>query len=194
MNKKQFLSRLKKGLRHLPRSERRKYLDLYSESIADRIEEGATEEEAVASFGTPTEEAEKICAEAGFTPPSVNEKRKLKAWEIVLLAVGSPIWLSLGIAVFAVVLAFFIVFWALDIVLWALELCFPACGLAGLVGGAALICNGHFPQGLFLIGCGLICVGLGVFWFFLCHIATKGVAKLTSETALFISKIITGRK
>lgn len=191
MNKKKFLSGLKKGLRNLPGAERKKYIDLYSESIADRIEEGATEEEAVASFGTPTEEAKKICGEVGLP---LSEKRELKAWKIVLLAVGSPVWLSLGIAVFAVVLAFFIVLWALDVVLWAVELCFPACGLAGLVGGALLIINGHFPQGLFLIGCGLICVGLGVFWFFLCHIATRGVARLTAETALLIRGIFTGRK
>ncbi len=66
--------------------------------IEDRIEEGFTEEEAVSEIGTVNEVVSQIVSE---TPLSklVKErsrpKRTLRVWEIILLLLGSPIWISL---------------------------------------------------------------------------------------------------
>ena len=59
MNKKQFLKKLAWNLRGLKRSERKKYLSDYEEMIADMIENGMTEQQAIAKLG----DIETICME-----------------------------------------------------------------------------------------------------------------------------------
>ncbi len=117
MKKQEFLRALKKRLSPLSAGEAQEHVGFYSEMIDDRIEEGLTEESAVAAVGGIEEIAEQIISEAsaGKDSDKENGKRKLKVWEIVLLIVGSPIWLSVLVAVFAV-------FWSLIIALWAVEL------------------------------------------------------------------------
>ena len=48
MNKTDFLEKLKKGLAPISGNERQSVLDYYDEMISDRIENGKTEEDAVA--------------------------------------------------------------------------------------------------------------------------------------------------
>ena len=55
-----------------------------------------------------------------------------RRWLIVLLALGSPIWLSLLIAAAAVVLSLYIVLWSLILSLWAVELSLAVAALAGV--------------------------------------------------------------
>ncbi|MBR4012700.1 MAG: DUF1700 domain-containing protein, partial [Clostridia bacterium] len=111
MNKKEFLERLREALRGLPQSDVDERVSFYSEMIDDRIEEGFTEEEAVSGIGDVNDISAQIISE---TPLGkiVKEKarsgRSLRAWEIVLLVLGSPIWLSLLIAAAAVVLSAYI--------------------------------------------------------------------------------------
>ena len=63
MNKQEFLTRLRKGLSGLPQEDIEERLTFYSEMIDDRIEEGLSEEEAVAAIGSPDEIAEQIIGE-----------------------------------------------------------------------------------------------------------------------------------
>lgn len=51
MTKSEFLHRLREGLSGLPQSDVDERLMFYSEMIEDRIEEGMSEEEAVAGIG-----------------------------------------------------------------------------------------------------------------------------------------------
>ena len=50
MNKTEFLNELKDGLSGLPREDVEERLSFYGEMIDDRVEEGMTEEEAVAGI------------------------------------------------------------------------------------------------------------------------------------------------
>ena len=52
MNKTQFLEELSRRLEGLSDAERRIALDFYAELISDRMEDGMTEEEAVAALGS----------------------------------------------------------------------------------------------------------------------------------------------
>lgn len=131
MNKQRFLKSLRARLSHLPRREADERLTFYSEMIDDRIEEGLSEEEAVLAVGSideivsqSTEEQSASEARGKGTPP-----KKLRAFDIVLLVLGSPIWLSLLISVFAIALSLYAVLWALTASLWALELPFLICVL-----------------------------------------------------------------
>ena len=60
MNKQEFLTELKKALSPLSKADLEERLSFYSEMIDDRMEEGLSEEEAVAAIGSPDEIAAQI--------------------------------------------------------------------------------------------------------------------------------------
>ena len=66
MYKQQFLSELEKKLGGLPQEDIHERLNFYDESISDRMEEGLTEEEAVAAIGNADAIAAQIIAETPF--------------------------------------------------------------------------------------------------------------------------------
>ena len=120
---------------------------------------------------------EPAAPEAAAAPPA--PLRTLKPWVIVLLAVGSPLWVALLIAAAAVILAVYLSLWAIDIALWAVFGSLAGCALGGLVAGAAMLCTGVPADGLALIGAGSVCAGLAIFLFFGCKAAGKGLVALT---------------
>ncbi len=195
MNKREFLARLRRGLSGIPRDDIEERLIFYSEMIDDRMEEGLSETEAVASIGTVDEVVSQILADTPLTRP-VNEKtrpgRHMRAWEIVLLVLGFPVWLPLLIAAFAVILAVFIVIWSAVISLWAVE----ASLCAGALGGAisALTAQGNGNRGIVMLSVGLCCAGLTIFLFFGCKAVTKGSFKLTKGAALRFKSLFVGRE
>ena len=125
MNREQFMAALREKLAGLPEEDIVSSLEYYGEMIDDRIEDGVPEETAVAAVGSVDEIAEQILMDTPLTKlvqARVKSKRSLKAWEIVLLVLGSPIWLSLLIAAAAVVLSVYITLWAIIISLFAVVL------------------------------------------------------------------------
>lgn len=60
MNKAIFLKSLRKQLKRLKASELEKHLSYYDEIIADMMENGLSEEEAVAKIGSPKQIAKEI--------------------------------------------------------------------------------------------------------------------------------------
>lgn len=191
MTKIQFLMSLHDKLSGLPRDEVEERLAFYSEMIEDRMEEGLAEEEAVAAVGSVEEIAGQIAAEipmSKIAKDKIKPKRKLKAWEIVLLAVGSPLWLSLLIAVFAVAISGYAVIWSLVASLWAVFAALSACGLYGIIAGITIAITGEVLIGISLFAACLVCFGLAIFLFFGCKAATEGTAKLTKLVAIKIKK------
>ena len=148
MTKMNFLLLLHDKLSALPPDEAEERLTFYSEMIEDRMEEGLSEEEAVAAVGTVDEIAAQILADLPPSATSSGEphkpKRRPKGWEIVLLALGSPIWLSLLIAAFAVALSLYASLWAVIVSLWAVFVSVAVTALSSVAVGvlAALVDNG----------------------------------------------------
>ena len=129
MNKSDFLSELRRGLGCLPEEDIEKSVDFYAEMIDDKMEEGLTEEEAVAEAGCVDEISAQIIAEIPLTrlvKARVKPKRALKAWEIVLIAAGSPVWLSLLVAAAVTVVSVYASLWAVIVSLYAVVLSFGA--------------------------------------------------------------------
>ena len=189
MNKQEFLAELRKGLSGLPKDEVEERLTFYSEIIDDRMEDGIPEETAVCEIGTIDEIVSQIIADIPLTKlvkEKITPKNKLKAWEIVLIILGSPIWLSLLIAVFAVIFSLYVVLWSVIIALWAAFASFVACGLAGIAAGVYFAAGGNGLTGIVMIGAGIVCAGLSVFMFFVCKAATKGISNLTKKLAIWI--------
>ena len=103
MSKQEFLVQLRKGLSGFPQEDIEERLTFYSEMIDDQMEEGIMEEDAVSRIGSVDTIISQIKADiplAKLVREKITPKKHLKAWEIVLLVLGSPIWLSLLIAAF----------------------------------------------------------------------------------------------
>lgn len=173
MTKLQFLFALRDRLSDLPQNDLEERLHFYSEMIEDRMEEGLSEEEAVAAVGSADEIAGQIASEIP-SPKKSPAKRRLKTWEIILLALGSPIWLSLLITVFAVVLSLYIS-------LWAIFISFAACTFSGVVVGAVFVFGSNRLAGLAMIGAGLVCAGISILLLLGCKGTTKGLLLLIKK-------------
>ena len=189
MTKINFILSLHDKLSGFPRKEVEERLNFYSEMIEDRIEEGLSEEEAVAAVGSIDEIAEQIAAELSALKAAKEKtkpKRKLRAWEIVLLVLGAPIWASLLIGAVSVIVSLYAVIWSAIASLWACFGALTACAPAGVAAGILFIIGGNIASGIAMIGAGIVCGGLAIFFFFGCLEATKGVVLLTKKVVIAI--------
>lgn len=192
MTKQEFLTRLEEELSGLPQEDIAERLAFYSEMIEDRKEEGASEEEAVAGIGPIDAVAKQIVDEipiGKLVRERVKPKRRMGAGEIILLILGSPIWLSLLIAAFAVILSVYIVIWAVIISFWAVFAAFAACVPAGAAVGMYLMIKGSTLQGIAMIGAAVTFAGLSVFLFFGCRTISKGAVFLTKKIFSWIKSL-----
>ena len=194
MKKIEFAQTLRSRLSGLPYAEAEDRISFYLEAIEDRMEEGLSEEAAVAAVGTVDEVAEEILREiplSKIVKEKFNKKVKVGAGEIALIALGSPIWLSLLIAAFAVVFSLYAALWSVVISLWAADFALAVGGAsAGLVIGAVYIAGGNFSAGFALIGFAFIAAGLAIAFFCLSRLATKGVIALTKKTVYAVKKCL----
>lgn len=191
MTKQEYLSALGRGLSGLPHEEVEERLNFYGEMIDDRMEEGLTEGEAVAQIGAVDAIVSQIIGEiplSKLVKEKVKPRRKLKAWEIVLIVLGAPLWLPLLIAAAAVVFSLYITVWALIVSLWAVFVSFAGGGVWAIVCGIAYLAAGNSPMGLAAISIGLVLLGLSVYLFFACKAATLVAARLTRRFVLWLKK------
>lgn len=195
MCKAEFIALLRERLRGLPERDLEERIGFYAEMIDDRMEEGLTEAAAVADMGDVEDVVSQILAEtplARLVKERIKPKRRLRAWEIVLLALGSPIWLALLISAFAVMLALYVSTWAVVVSLWACFASFAGSSFGGIVVGAARL-PFHGPVGLVLIAAGLALAGLAIFSFYGCKALTKGVCRLTPKMLLGVKRCFVGK-
>lgn len=192
MKRTEFLNRLEKGLSGLPERDVAERLAFYSEMIDDRIEEGTAEEDAVAELGELSDIIAGIIAEVPISrlvKEKVKQRSALSVLEIVLLILGSPIWLSLLIAAVAVFVSIYISVWSIIVSLWAVFVSLVACAFSGLLLGIYFVTAGNLSSGLFLISAALILAGLSIISFFGFKIVTKAFILLTKKFALYIKSL-----
>lgn len=195
MNKREFLARLRNGLSGMPQEDVEERLLFYSEMIDDRMEEGLSEAEAVAAIGTVNDVVSQILMDTPLTKlvkGKIKPERSMRSWEIVLLALGLPVWLPLLIAAFAVILAACIVVWAVVISLWAVEASLWAGTLGGVI--SAFTIRGNGTRGIVMFSASLCCAGLSIFLFFGCKAVTRGIFQLTKRAALWFKFLFVGRE
>lgn len=193
MDKQEFLAQLRNGLAGIPPRDIEERLSFYSEMIDDRIEEGLSEQEAVSAVGSVESIVSQTIGESPLTKlakEKVKPNRRLSGWEIILLILGCPIWLSLGIAAIAVVFSLYISAWSVIISLWAAYVSLVACSVGGLVAGIVVACTGKALPGIAVLAAGLICAGFSIFAFYGCKAVTRGLLLLTRKTAIWIKNCI----
>lgn len=189
MSKQEFLAELRKGLSGLPQDEIEQRLTFYSEALEDRMEEGLSEEEAVSAIGTIDEIVQQIIADiplSKIAKERIRPKRHLKVWETILLALGSPIWLSLCIAAAAIILVLYVSLWAVMVSLWAVFVSLSVCAVGSVPVGVVFITGSSGASGIAMLASGIVCAGLSVFMFFGCREATKSILILTKKIAIGI--------
>ncbi len=192
MNKQVFVALLRDRLSGLPQADIEDRVGFYSEMIDDRVEDGLSEEEAVGDIGSVDEVAEQIIADiplAKIAKEKIKQRRKLRAWEIVLLVLGFPIWGSLLISLFAVIISLYAVVWAVIGSVWSVFGALVGCAVGGLAYGVIAICVESLVLGLVVIGAAIACAGLSIFAFFGCLAATKGLVWLTGRIVLGIKNL-----
>lgn len=150
MDKNTFLLQLQNRLKGLPEEELQQTLEYYREMIEDRLEEGLSEEDAVAELGPVEEIAQPLL------PKPV---RKMKTWELVLLILGFPVWFPLLAAAAAVVISLIASIYAVDVSL-------AACFFGGLLSSLLYMFQCNWAGAAFLFGAALVCGGLAIlaFW------------------------------
>lgn len=183
MNREEFLAALEKEIGGLPQEDGQRSLEFYAEAIDDRMESGMTEEEAVASLG-PVEEIARQILEATPLPRLIRARvtpgRSLRVWEIILLVLGSPVWLSLLLAAAAVVLAVYVAIWSVVLSVYAVVLALAVSGVVAVIRGFGML----MPSGI-----GLVLLGLSILLFFGANQIARGILCLSKNFALYLKSL-----
>lgn len=199
MSRDAFIGELRHRMAGLPQETVERTVDYYGELIADSMEDGLTEEEAVSRLGSLDEIVASVVKDTPLTQivqtrVQEGKKKGISGWVILLLVLGAPVWLPVLIAVLAVLFALFIALWAVVIALWAVVAAVILTGLVALVAGVVELCRLHLPQGLVLLGGGLVCLGLCALLFLLMKLITVGTVKLCKWLWVGIKSLFVGKK
>ncbi len=117
----------------------------------------------------------------------VETQKKLNTWQIVLLVIGSPLWLSLLIVVISLFVVMYIVSWAIIISFWAVFISIVSVALSMLLVGIAFTFTNKDLTGFAMIGIGIFCTGLSILLFFVCKSITKAFILFTKESIKWIN-------
>ena len=197
MTKYAFLAKLGNALSGLPAADVEERLAFYGEMIDDRIEEGLSEETAVAAVGSIEEIVNETLADiplAKLVKERVKPKRALRGWEVALIVIGFPLWFPLVLSALIVLLSLYVVFWSLVIAFWAVDLSLAGCAIGGIGAAVMYAIQGFGFSAMGAIGIGLASAGLSVLFFFLCVAASKGAAIVGKKMWLGIKKLFVGKE
>ena len=184
MKKQEFLDKLRAGLWSMPEADKVRSLDYYGEMIDDRMEDGLSEEEAVAAIGNLDEIVKQILTESPRPPQVVQtaapKRNPIPVWLIILLVLGFPVWGAIAISIAAVVLSVWVSLWSAVICLYVTAFALGASALGCALGSFFMI--GGFAPVAVAWGTALACTGLAILFFLLSNLAAKGMVKLTKLT------------
>lgn len=195
MIKEEFINELRNKLVGLPKEELENRLNYYEEMIEDRMDEGKTEEEAVAEIGNVDDIAKQITDETPLitlVKEQTKPKRSLKVWEIVLLFLGFPLWFPLVLTGLILCFVAYLLIWVFVIVSYSIEFSFAVASIASLVGFLIYLGNGEVN--LIALGLTIMCLGVAILFVFVCIAITKMTIKLSKTVLLKIKSAIIGKE
>ena len=197
MNKEEFLNALRNKLVGLPEADVEDRISFYQEMIEDRIDEGKSEEEAINEIGSADDIVKEIAKDtplAKLVKEKVRPKRSLRAWEIVLIALGFPLWFPLVVTAFVLALVAYLLIWVWVLVVYTVEISLVTAGAGGFIIFLAYLANGNFN--LTALGASIMSLGGAILLIFGCIGITKGTIKLSRSIVIGIKSafIKKGRK
>ena len=192
MKRQEFITALREKLLNLPRKDTDERIGFYEEMIDDKIEEGMTEEEAIASVGTIDSIYAQMLEEIPIIEiirEKIKQKKCANGGKIALIISTFPIWLSLLAVAFAIYVSLIAAIWSIVVSFWAVFVSFAASTPIGVIVGLFNAFSGNVLFGFALIFSGIILAGLTILAFYGCRYTTKWSAVLTKKTFLGIKKI-----
>ena len=200
MNKQEYLESIRSRISAMPADDVNRFMDYYSEMIDDRVEDGLSEEEAVADMGSPDAAVEQILEDMPLTKlvkEKIKPKHELKAWEVVLIVLGSPVWIPLLITAAVLLLTLWIVAFALLISFYAVVLSFAVAGIGGLIckglGKVGYIANSPYTAVL-MLGAALIGIGIAILFVVSVKPVTVGIFKVCKASVNGIKRMFVKEK
>jgi len=188
MNKNEFLDQLEQALAPLPDSDIDHILIDYEAFIDEKTESGISEEEAVASLGSPSEAAAELIAEA---PPVRLLIGKIKTpnryLNTAILVLGFPLWFA-ALALFGTaVMAVFAVIWGIVVVLTAAVIALFVAAVVGFIGYILYAVKFGPEYSKLFLGFSLTAAGLGIVFHVCFGWISHQLVELTGKLAVTIS-------
>lgn len=178
MTKDQFLTAVRQRLAGLDASNVDRFIDYYSEIIDDRMEDGLSEAEAVAAMGTPEYVASQILMDTPL-PKLVRARSRTSSgptgWQLALILLGSPVWLTLLLAAAIVLFAGAVTVSAL---IFSMVVTVFALGVTGIGCVVTMFCFGFTARSLLMGAAGLILIGISILLFLAFVWLTKALVRL----------------
>ena len=188
MTRDEFLDRLGELLACLPAEQVEETKQFYAEAIADRMEDGMSEERAVAAMGAPGEVADATLDALPAVPRAIaRTRRRSNALLWVLTIAGSPIWVPLLLAFAIAALSVYACIWILALCTWIVAAAIGIAAATAIALAVAGVAIGHMPYVLAMFGCGLALVGVAMLAGAGAWTASKQIARLS---ALWAKKAI----
>ena len=202
MTKIDFLLELSDRLEGLNEEDREQSCQFYDEMIDDRIEEGMSEEEAVADLGSIDHIVKQIIAEIPISriiKTKIKATRRLGVIAIIALVFGGLILLPIGISLVATFFALYVSVWSVVVSFYAVAFSFSASGLLGIAMLVISAIRGEIYAGIFILGAGLLLAGISIPLYRLCTDFTKLMCRFSKylfvKTKTYIkTKLLKGGK
>lgn len=202
MTKIDFLLELSDRLEGLNEEDREQSCQFYDEMIDDRIEEGMSEEEAVADLGSIDHIVKQIIAEIPISriiKTKIKATRRLGVIAIIALVFGGLILLPIGISLVATFFALYVSVWSVVVSFYAVAFSFSASGLLGISMLVISAIRGEIYAGIFILGAGLLLAGISIPLYRLCTDFTKLMCRFSKylfvKTKTYIkTKLLKGGK
>lgn len=189
MKKAEFLDILRKELAGLPKDDLQSRISFYEEAIADRMDEGKSEEEAIADLGSIDEIVKQIAEDTSLVKlvkEKTRPRRRLRVFEIILLILGFPLWFPLLMVGLVLLLVGYLLIWVLVLVTYTVEVSLSLAGIGSIICFFGYLTNGE--MNLTSLGSGLSAIGAAILFVFACIWATKGTLKLSKAIILGIKR------
>jgi len=197
MNKQEYLTAIREKIKAMPAEDIERFTDYYSEMIDDRIEDGLSEDDAVADMVSPDDAVEQILSEmplAKIVKEKIKPKHELKAWEVILIILGSPVWIPLLITAAVLLLTLWIVACTLLVSFYVVVLSFVVAGICGIVSVIPLFIA-HCPYAAFLmLGAALIGTGIAILFIVSVKPVTVGIFKVCKASVNGIKRMFVKEK
>lgn len=177
MNKQQFLDAVRTRLAGLPKNDIDRFLDYCREMIDDRMEDGLSEEEAVAAMGTPEYVASQFLMDTA-SPKSaqpLKQRRDLKTWQVVLIVLGSPVWVPVLFGVAVAVVSIVIGAAAALFGLYCAAVSLTVTGAGLLLFGGTIVA---MPDLLFVLAAGCLLIAIGLLMVLGCNCIVGWIIRL----------------
>lgn len=166
MSKNEYMAKLEKKLKHLPKSDRRVALEYYEEYFEEAGVEN--EQNVIEELGSPEQVAKQIVQELAVKKmeeePSSHMGMSL-IWIIILALFAAPIGLPFTIILIAAMFCVFTVLLILLLFFFISSVLLSLSGVVSFIVGIILLFS-QPANGIAITGLSFILFGCGILWFY----------------------------